>query len=400
MRRFGALLAALALVLLTAPPAVAIEPPVIDPAAVPPDETGPDQPTEQRRQCSAPISFPDSNFIDKPWANEYLRLADAQKFATGAGVTVAVIDTGVNGSARVPAEPGGDFVDKAGNGMSDCDAHGTLTAAIIAGRPAPTDGFVGVAPEARILSLRQTSDNFQPVGSRSDPNDPNTTQTAGSLRSLARSIVHAANLGAQVINISEAACYKATRPIDEATVGAAINFAVNIKGAIVVVAAGNTGQDRCSVMVTLIPGRENLRPRGVGFLGGRQPDSAVQEISSVDGVMSMVLHALEHVRELRCPGPLGRQSGDHHDLGRQRFLARLNRLGGKFDALHPPIEERRNCHGAGRIGDGEGRLGGCVGFSGRPRLIDVERLEPTGVLLIGVVGVMRRIPHRRPQSPS
>lgn len=243
MRRIGALLAALALVLLTAPPAVAIEPPVIDPAAVPPDETGPDQPTEQRRQCSAPISFPDSNFIDKPWANEYLRLADAQKFATGAGVTVAVIDTGVNGSARVPAEPGGDFVDKAGNGMSDCDAHGTLTAAIIAGRPAPTDGFIGVAPQARILSLRQTSDNFQPVGSRSDPNDPNTTQTAGSLRSLARSIVHAANLGAQVINISEAACYKSTRPIDEATVGAAINFAVNIKGAIVVVAAGNTGQD-------------------------------------------------------------------------------------------------------------------------------------------------------------
>lgn len=243
MRRIAALLAALGLVLLTSPPAGAIEPPIIDAAAVPPDETGPDQPTEQRRACSAPITFPNSSFIDKPWASDYLRLADAQKFATGAGVTVAVIDTGVNGSPRVPAEPGGDFVDKAGNGMSDCDSHGTLTAAIIAGRPAPADGFVGVAPEARILSLRQTSDNFQPVGTRSDPNDPNTTPTAGSLRSLARSIVHAANLGAQVINISEAACYKSTRPIDESAVGAAINFAVNIKGAIVVVAAGNTGQD-------------------------------------------------------------------------------------------------------------------------------------------------------------
>ncbi len=245
MRRIGALLTAVAVVLLTAPPAAAIEPPTIDPAAVPPDETGPDQPTEQRRQCSSPITFPDSNFTDRPWANDYLRIADAQKFATGSGVTVAVIDTGVNGSPRVPAEPGGDFVDKAGNGLSDCDSHGTLTAAIIAGRPAPTDGFVGVAPQARILSLRQTSDNFQPVGSRSDPNDPNSTQTAGSLRSLARSIVHAANLGAQVINISEAACYKSTRPIDEGTVGAAINFAVNIKGSVVVVAAGNTGQD-CS----------------------------------------------------------------------------------------------------------------------------------------------------------
>jgi membrane-anchored mycosin MYCP len=107
--------------------------------------------------------------------------------------------------------------------LADCDAHGTLTASIIAGRPAPTDAFVGVAPDARILSLRQTSDAFSPVGSRPDPNDPNTTQTAGSLRSLARSIVHAANMGAQVINISEAACYKITRPINESGVGAAIS---------------------------------------------------------------------------------------------------------------------------------------------------------------------------------
>lgn len=243
MQRFGVLLVAVTLALFCAPPATAIEPPTIDPAAVPPDETGPDQPTELRRVCSTPTVFPNSNFADKPWANDYLRLSEAQKFATGAGVTVAVIDTGVNGSPRVPAEPGGDFVDEAGNGMSDCDSHGTLTASIIAGRPAPTDGFIGVAPDARILSLRQTSEAFQPVGARSDPNDPNTTQTAGSLRSLARAVVHAANLGAQVINISEAACYKVTRPINETGLGAAINYAVNVKRAVIVVAAGNTGQD-------------------------------------------------------------------------------------------------------------------------------------------------------------
>ena len=128
MRRIGVLLCALSLALLSAPGAVAIEPPTIDPAVVPPDEMGPDQPTEQRRVCSAPTTFPNPNFADKPWANDYLRISDAQKSATGAGVTVAVIDTGVNGSPRVPAEPGGDFVDKAGNGMSDCDSHGTLTA--------------------------------------------------------------------------------------------------------------------------------------------------------------------------------------------------------------------------------------------------------------------------------
>jgi len=243
VQRVCILLAALILALMSAPPAVAIEPPTIDQGALPPDETGPDQPTEQRALCSAPTVFPNSNFADKPWANDYLRISEAQKFATGRGVTVAVIDTGINGSPRVPAEPGGDFVDKTGNGMSDCDSHGTLTASLIAGRPAPTDGFIGVAPDARILSLRQTSANFQPVGARSDPNDPNSTQTAGSLRSLARAIVHAANMGAQVINISEAACYKITRPIDEAGLGAAIEYAVNVKGAVVIAAAGNTGQD-------------------------------------------------------------------------------------------------------------------------------------------------------------
>lgn len=198
MRRLAAVAAALLLAVASAPPALAIEPPAIDPGAVPPDDTGPDQAMEQRKICSAPTVLPNSNFADKPWAADYLHLAEAQKFATGAGVTVAVIDTGVNASPRVPAEPGGDFVDKGGNGLSDCDAHGTLTASIIAGRPAPTDAFIGVAPEARILSLRQTSEAFQPKDSRSDPNDPNTTQTAGSLRSLARAIVHAANLGAQV----------------------------------------------------------------------------------------------------------------------------------------------------------------------------------------------------------
>ncbi|MDV3123309.1 type VII secretion-associated serine protease mycosin [Mycobacterium sp. 21AC1] len=243
MQRLIVMLLAVLLALFSAPPALAIEPPSIDAAALPPDETGPDQPTEQRKICAAPTVMPNSNFADKPWANDYLRIPEAQKFATGAGVTVAVIDTGVNGSPRVPAEPGGDFVDAAGDGMSDCDAHGTLTASIIAGRPAPTDGFVGVAPDARLISLRQTSVAFQPKGSRQDPNDPNTTQTAGSIRSLARSVVHAANLGAQVINISEAACYKVTRRIDETSLGAAINYAVNVKGAVIVVAAGNTGQD-------------------------------------------------------------------------------------------------------------------------------------------------------------
>ncbi|MBW0012708.1 type VII secretion-associated serine protease mycosin [Mycobacterium sp.] len=231
------------LTLLAAPPASAVAPPSIDPGAVPPDVTGPDQPLEQRRVCKGPLTLPGTNFHDPPWANTYLGVGEAHKFATGAGITVAVIDTGVDPSPRVPAEPGGDFVVKDGNGLSDCDAHGTLTASIIAGRPALTDGFVGVAPDARLLSVRQTSEAFEAKDNPPDQNDPNATPAAGSIRSLARAVVHAANLGAGVINISEAACFKVRKPVDESTLGAALNYAVNVKGAVIVAAAGNVGGD-------------------------------------------------------------------------------------------------------------------------------------------------------------
>ena len=62
MHRFGVLLAALLLALVSAPPAAAIEPPTIDPAAMPPDETGPDQPTEQRRDLLGPDRLPEREF--------------------------------------------------------------------------------------------------------------------------------------------------------------------------------------------------------------------------------------------------------------------------------------------------------------------------------------------------
>lgn len=233
----------LTIVLFTAPPASAVAPPSIDPAAMPPDTTGPDQPLEQRRVCKAPLTLPGTNFHDPTWSDAYLGVGAAHRFATGAGVTVAVIDTGVDPSPRVPAEPGGDFVVADGDGLTDCDAHGTLIASIIAGRPALTDGFVGVAPDARLISLRQTSEAYEPKDNQANQNDPNASPAAGSVRSLARAVVHAANLGANVINISEAACFKVRKPVDESTLGAALNYAVNVKNIVVVVAAGNTGGD-------------------------------------------------------------------------------------------------------------------------------------------------------------
>jgi len=263
-RMFGNILvlaAVLLLTLLTASPAVAIEPPAIDPGAVPRDATGPEQPLEQRHVCNEPLTTPGRKFTDPPWSNPYLGVDKAHHFATGAGITVALIDTGVTASPRVPAEPGGDFVAEDGDGLTDCDAHGTLVASLIAGRPAPTDGFIGVAPDARLISIRQTSAAYEPKDN-THSDDPDASPAAGTVRSLARAVVHAANLGAQVINISEAACFKATNPIDEKTLGAALDYAVNAKGAVVIAAAGNTGND-CSQNPEPDPAIPN-DPRGWG----------------------------------------------------------------------------------------------------------------------------------------
>ncbi|OWM07845.1 type VII secretion-associated serine protease mycosin [Mycolicibacterium peregrinum] len=237
-----ALAATVSLAMLTAPPAAAIAPPVIDPAAVPPDTTGPEQPLEQRKACMAAFATEGAVFNDAQWSQRYLQLGEAHKWSTGKDVLVAVIDTGVNGSPRVPAEPGGDYITPDGDGLSDCDAHGSLVASLIAGRPAPEDAFVGVAPEARIVSIRHTSKAFSPTNARKDPNDPNQSEAAGSIRTLARAIVHAANLGARVINISLTACIKATERIDQNMLGAAVRYAVVDKDAVVVAAAGNQNE--------------------------------------------------------------------------------------------------------------------------------------------------------------
>lgn len=224
---------------LTAPPAYAIDPPVIDPTAMPPDTVGPEGPMEQRQPCQTAFAKEGSQFGDPPWSADFLRLGEAHKYSQGEGVLVAVIDTGVNASARVPAEPGGDFVDK-GDGLSDCDAHGTLIASLIAGRPGPEDRFVGVAPAARLVSIRQTSIAFSPKTPQTDPNDPNQSRPAGTVRTLARAIMLAVKLGARVINISETACLKVADRVDQAWLGAAVRSAVVDHDVVIVAAAGNT----------------------------------------------------------------------------------------------------------------------------------------------------------------
>ncbi|WP_205876038.1 type VII secretion-associated serine protease mycosin [Mycobacterium camsae] len=225
-------------VVATAPPALAISPPVVDAAAPPPSGApGPVQVMEQRGPCSISGVIPGSDPGAPTPSQSLLNLPAAWQFSRGEGQVVAIIDTGVRPGPRLNnVEAGGDFVEST-DGLTDCDGHGTLVAGIVAGQPGD-DGFSGVAPAARLLSLRVTSAKYSP---RTPGGDPTLARAAIDIEALARAIVHAADRGARVINISAITCLPADRTVDQAALGAAIRYAAVDKDVVIVAAAGNSG---------------------------------------------------------------------------------------------------------------------------------------------------------------
>ncbi len=193
---------------------------------------------EQRGPCSTSGVIPGSDPNVVTPAQAALDLPEAWQFSRGEGQLVAVIDTGVRPGPRLPnVDPGGDFVETT-DGLTDCDGHGTLVAGIIGGQPGE-DGFSGVAPAARLLSIRATSAAFSPRTPAGG--DPQLARAALDVATLARAIVHAADLGARVINISAITCLPADRTVDQAALGAAVRYAAADRDAVIVAAAGNSG---------------------------------------------------------------------------------------------------------------------------------------------------------------
>jgi membrane-anchored mycosin MYCP len=322
----------LAAQVLAAPVALAVAPPVIDPAALPPDDTpGPTQEMRQNQACALPVVVGDPDVTQGPPGNTMLNIAGAWQYSTGAGVTVALIDTGVTPNPRFSAlAAGGDYVQGLPNGgLTDCESHGTVVASIIAGAPSnpaarpiprpagaaapglpppppanppptsttpppPTpststvtvtapppppppppdegpppqegppppdapasgpangkqplvpgpapgapDGIIGVAPDASLISIRQSSVAFGPA--RPTPEEAQGHRKAGDILTLARAIRHAADLGAKVINVSLASCINAAAPVNQDPLGAAVRYAAVEKDAVIVAAAGNQG---------------------------------------------------------------------------------------------------------------------------------------------------------------
>ncbi|MEV7525195.1 type VII secretion-associated serine protease mycosin [Streptomyces sp. NPDC091371] len=192
--------------------------------------------------ATAPTAAADT-IRDREWGLLALRAEEAWGTTRGDGVTVAVLDTGVDDSHPDLAGqvlPGTDLVGMgAGRGDRAWARHGTAMASIIAGHghgPNRSQGVLGVAPQAKILPVRV-------ILEEGDPGRAQARESKGG--ALAEGIRWAADHGADVINLSLGDDSDSAH--HEAGEDEAVQYALS-KGVVVVASAGNGGEsgDRVS----------------------------------------------------------------------------------------------------------------------------------------------------------
>ncbi|MFF9407340.1 type VII secretion-associated serine protease mycosin [Streptomyces anandii] len=162
------------------------------------------------------------------WHLDAMHAEEMWRTSTGKGITVAVIDTGVdpkNGDLKGQVLAGKDFAPagRGGDEHTDYDGHGTEMAALIAGTGESHggDGAFGLAPGAKILPVRMPGQND--INGFAGPDY------------FSKAIRYAADAGARVINISMGGFAHAPR-LDEA-----VKYALS-HGSLVFAAVGNDGQ--------------------------------------------------------------------------------------------------------------------------------------------------------------
>jgi membrane-anchored mycosin MYCP len=175
--------------------------------------------------CSSPLA-PVEPVTEMPWAQQRYGPERLAPLATGAGVTVAVIDSGVDSAhpqlkGRLVA--GNDYLDKGNDGSLDCPGHGTAVASIIAATAVSGTAFHGLAPQAKIMPVRISEQQIV------DGKESGRTVTPAQ---FAEAIRWAVDHHADVINLS-VVLYQ-----DNSAVRAAIAYAI-AKDVVVVAAAGN-----------------------------------------------------------------------------------------------------------------------------------------------------------------
>jgi type VII secretion-associated serine protease mycosin len=138
------------------------------------------------------------------WVLNAVNAPSAWRVTQGQGVTVAVIDSGVNASASDLSGSVTTGPDLTGVhtpvSNSEWGMHGTWMASLIAGHGhggGDDSGIMGVAPRARILSVRVITNNGDPGYARYERQSQALHQSE-----LATAIGYAISRGAQVISMS------------------------------------------------------------------------------------------------------------------------------------------------------------------------------------------------------
>ena len=196
------------------------------------------------------------------WHLRTLNVAEAWTYANGAGVTVAVIDSGVDSDhpdLQGQVLPGLDLVDDKGDGDTDLVGHGTTVSAIIAGRNDDDAGVVGIAPKAKILPVRVLDQD----------NRYNDALI------VAQGVRWAVDKGAKVINLSLGGSGSS------AALAAALDYAF-AKDVVVIACTGNTSAS--SSTGVWYPAREP----GVIAVGGMERDGNTLWSGSITGKETVV----------------------------------------------------------------------------------------------------------------
>jgi type VII secretion-associated serine protease mycosin len=164
-----------------------------------------------------------------------MNVESAWELTEGAGVTVAVIDSGVNPDVSDldgSVITGPDYTGVTTRSSSDdWGVHGTWMASLIAGHghDGGDNGVIGIAPQAKILSVRVIPDRSDPHYSKYEREPETTIQ-----QSLANGIGYAVAHGAQVISMSIG--YSApSAPVRQALQAAYAH------GVVVIASSGNSG---------------------------------------------------------------------------------------------------------------------------------------------------------------
>ncbi|WP_305789444.1 S8 family serine peptidase [Symbioplanes lichenis] len=275
----------------------------------------------------------------------------AHRISLGAGVTVALVDTGVEAGHDDLAGavlPGVDlFPDPLGDGRDDIDGHGTEMAGIIAGRGhGGRTGVLGIAPAAMILPIRGPIKNM------------------ATSEFLTRAVAFARERGAGVVNMSFGtgdtdvlrAAVRAAVAADMVVVAASGNvgsgageFPGRYPEVVTVGAVGRTGKvahfSVTGPQVDLTAPGVDIVTTGIGRTGYYRGSGTSEATAVVSGAAALVraaypeLNAAEVVRRLTVTAADAGRPGrdDTYGFGRLDLVRALTADVPRLDRQKPQI---------------------------------------------------------------